>query len=160
MPFRLTIGHQILLIILPSRPADQPCTISNYSGLMASKTLSTTVSRPEWPLRMPPAAGGRVALFSMFFFNNFYNSIATRNCHSCQCGISRSATMIIAIVMRAAAEHAAWVPPEVWALKSMQEAYSFVKEKSPCVGPNMSYVVRLIPCRFINLSLMPVLFIN
>lgn len=48
--------------------------------------------------------------------------------------------------MRAAAEHAAWVPPEVWALKGMQEAYSFVKEKSPCVGPNMSYVIRLIFC--------------
>ena len=53
--------------------------------------------------------------------------------------------MIIAIVMRAAAEHAAWVPPEIWTLKGMQEAYSFVKEKSPCVGPNMSYVFRFHP---------------
>ena len=61
--------------------------------------------------------------------------------------------MIIAIVMRAAAEHAAWVPPEVWALKGMQEAYSFVKEKSPCVGPNMSYVIRLILCYFMYLFL-------
>ena len=55
--------------------------------------------------------------------------------------------MIIAIVMRAAAEHAAWVPPAVWALKGMQGAYAFVKEKSPCVGPNMSYVIRYIHCR-------------
>ncbi|KAF8807579.1 phosphatases II [Phlegmacium glaucopus] len=61
----------------------------------------------------------------------------------CQCGISRSATMVIAIVMRAAAEHAAWVPPEVWALKGMQGAYAFVKEKSPCVGPNMSLIYQL-----------------
>jgi tyrosine-protein phosphatase len=46
--------------------------------------------------------------------------------------------MVIALVMRAAAEHSRHVPPEVWALKGMQGAYSFVKEKSPCVGPNMS----------------------
>lgn len=42
--------------------------------------------------------------------------------------------------MRAAAENSPSVPPEVWALKGMQEAYAFVKEKSPCVGPNMQYV--------------------
>ena len=59
---------------------------------------------------------------------------------SCQCGISRSATLVIALVMRAAAENSPSVPPEVWALKGMQEAYAFVKEKSPCVGPNMQYV--------------------
>ena len=81
---------------------------------------------------------GEGCLIQYVFFSFDINSITTRDCYSCQCGISRSATMIIAIVMRAAAEHAAWVPPEVWALKSMQEAYSYVKEKSPCVGPNMS----------------------
>lgn len=59
---------------------------------------------------------------------------------SCQCGISRSATMVIALVMRAAAEQSTSVPPEVWTLKGMQGAYSFVKEKSKHVGPNMSYV--------------------
>ncbi|KAG6850818.1 hypothetical protein H0H93_008121 [Arthromyces matolae] len=48
----------------------------------------------------------------------------------CQCGISRSATMVIALVMRAAAEQSTSVPPEVWALKGMQGAYSFVKKKS------------------------------
>ena len=151
--------RQILLIIPPSQPADQPCTISSYSGLMASKILSTTVSRPEWHLPMPPATGERVALFSMFFLLYQYQFFSN-DCHSCQCGISRSATMIIAIVMRAAAEHAAWVPPEVWALKGMQEAYSYVKEKSPCVGPNMSYVICPILCYFINLFIMPVLSIN
>ena len=57
---------------------------------------------------------------------------------SCQCGISRSATMVIALVMRAAAERSPNVPPEVWALKGMQAAYSFVKDKSKWVGPNMS----------------------
>ncbi|KAG5654735.1 hypothetical protein H0H81_003743 [Sphagnurus paluster] len=56
----------------------------------------------------------------------------------CQCGISRSATLVIALVMRAAAEQSPSVPPEVWALKGMQGAYSFVKEKSKWVGPNMS----------------------
>ncbi|CAA7266612.1 unnamed protein product [Cyclocybe aegerita] len=62
----------------------------------------------------------------------------------CQCGISRSATMVIALVMRAAAEHHTSVPPEVWELKGMQGAYSFVKEKSPCVGPNMSLIYQLL----------------
>ncbi|KAJ3545071.1 hypothetical protein NMY22_g2579 [Coprinellus aureogranulatus] len=62
----------------------------------------------------------------------------------CQCGVSRSATMVIALVMRAAAERSRHVPPEVWALKGMQGAYSFVKEKSPCVGPNMSLIYQLL----------------
>lgn len=62
----------------------------------------------------------------------------------CQCGISRSATMVIALVMRAAFEESHRVPPEVRALKSMQGAYSYVKEKSPCVGPNMSLIYQLL----------------
>ncbi|KAF8973743.1 hypothetical protein BDZ97DRAFT_1935701 [Flammula alnicola] len=62
----------------------------------------------------------------------------------CQCGISRSATMVIALVMRAAAERHSSVPPEVWALPGMQGAYSFVKEKSPHVGPNMSLIYQLL----------------
>ncbi|KAF8912844.1 hypothetical protein CPB84DRAFT_1670889 [Gymnopilus junonius] len=62
----------------------------------------------------------------------------------CQCGISRSATMVIALVMRAAAERHSSVPPEVWGLPGMQGAYSFVKEKSPHVGPNMSLIYQLL----------------
>ncbi|KAF9569747.1 hypothetical protein CPC08DRAFT_701630 [Agrocybe pediades] len=62
----------------------------------------------------------------------------------CQCGISRSATMVIALVMRAAAEKHPSVPPEVWALPGMQGAYTFVKEKSPHVGPNMSLIYQLL----------------
>ncbi|TFK30618.1 hypothetical protein FA15DRAFT_683893 [Coprinopsis marcescibilis] len=62
----------------------------------------------------------------------------------CQCGISRSATMVIALVMRAAAEKSPRVPPEVWDLKGMQGAYSYVKDKSPCVGPNMSLIYQLL----------------
>jgi tyrosine-protein phosphatase len=60
---------------------------------------------------------------------------------SCQCGISRSATMVIALVMRAAALCSPSVPPEVWSLKGMQAAYAYVKEKSKWIGPNMSYVL-------------------
>jgi tyrosine-protein phosphatase len=48
--------------------------------------------------------------------------------------------MVIALVMRAAAERRSSVPPDIWALQGMQAAYDFVKEKSPCVSPNMSYV--------------------
>ncbi|KAF9455707.1 hypothetical protein BDZ94DRAFT_1179413 [Collybia nuda] len=62
----------------------------------------------------------------------------------CQCGISRSATMVIALVMRAATERSLSVPPEVWALKGMQGAYSFVKEKSKWIGPNMSLIYQLL----------------
>jgi tyrosine-protein phosphatase len=62
----------------------------------------------------------------------------------CQCGISRSATLIIALVMRAAAERSASVPPEVWDLKGMQGAYSFVKSKSRWAGPNMSLIYQLL----------------
>ena len=42
--------------------------------------------------------------------------------------------------MRAAAERSPSVPPQVWDVKGMQDAYSFVKQKSKWVSPNMSYV--------------------
>ena len=45
---------------------------------------------------------------------------------------------MIALVMRAAAQCSPSVPPEVWSLKTMHDAYAFVKEKSKWVGPNMS----------------------
>lgn len=48
--------------------------------------------------------------------------------------------MVISLVMRAASERSASVPPEVWDLKGMQGAYAFVKDKSKWIGPNMSYV--------------------
>lgn len=62
----------------------------------------------------------------------------------CQCGISRSGTLVIALVMRAAVKCSPSVPAEVWALKGMQGAYSYVKEKSKHVGPNMSLIYQLL----------------
>ncbi|KAG8901319.1 hypothetical protein FRB99_005395 [Tulasnella sp. 403] len=60
----------------------------------------------------------------------------------CQCGVSRSATLVIALVMRAASR-----PDATEELKkvgpTMSGAYEFVKEKSVCVGPNMSLIYQL-----------------
>ena len=42
--------------------------------------------------------------------------------------------------MRAAFLRSPWVPQQVWDLKGMHAAYAYVKQKSPCVGPNMSSV--------------------
>ncbi|THH21484.1 hypothetical protein EW146_g91 [Bondarzewia mesenterica] len=62
----------------------------------------------------------------------------------CQCGISRSATLVIGLVMRAAASRSPNVPPAIWELKGMQGAYAYVKEKSQWVGPNMSLIYQLL----------------
>ncbi|KAH9968922.1 hypothetical protein BC827DRAFT_296982 [Russula dissimulans] len=61
----------------------------------------------------------------------------------CQCGISRSATLVIALVMRAASLRSPWVSQEVWDLKGMEAAYAYVKQKSKSVGPNMSLIYQL-----------------
>lgn len=59
-------------------------------------------------------------------------------CSSCQCGISRSATLVIAIVMRFAAEGK--MPEILSGVRGMHDAYEFVKGKSPIIGPNVSCV--------------------
>lgn len=55
---------------------------------------------------------------------------------SCQCGISRSATLVIAYVMSLAAS--GLLPDLLGHLSGMQDAYEFVKCQSPWIGPNVS----------------------
>jgi hypothetical protein len=76
--------------------------------------------------------------FSKHFLLQLQLSLRSHLFQSCQCGISRSATLMIALVMRAAALSLSSAPPEVWALKGYEGAYSYVKSKSKWIGPNMS----------------------
>ncbi|QRW05010.1 Dual specificity phosphatase, catalytic domain [Ceratobasidium sp. AG-Ba] len=64
----------------------------------------------------------------------------------CQCGVSRSATLVIALVMRASMPRDdVPVPEELKSVQgSMHNAYAFVKEKSKWVGPNMSLIYQLL----------------
>ncbi|QRV90920.1 Dual specificity phosphatase, catalytic domain [Ceratobasidium sp. AG-Ba] len=64
----------------------------------------------------------------------------------CQCGVSRSATLVIALVMRASMPlDGVPVPEELKSVQgSMHNAYAFVKEKSKWVGPNMSLIYQLL----------------
>lgn len=62
--------------------------------------------------------------------------------------------------MRAAAERSPSVPSEIWALRGMQGAYTFVKEKSKWVGPNMSYAACHIPPFLSANQIISALFIN
>jgi hypothetical protein len=61
---------------------------------------------------------------------------------SCQCGVSRSATLAIAYVMALAASGA--LPSHLGHIRGMQDAYDFVKSKSPWIGPNVSLVFQLV----------------
>ncbi|KAI5478223.1 tyrosine-protein phosphatase [Pseudohyphozyma bogoriensis] len=56
----------------------------------------------------------------------------------CQCGVSRSATVVIGWAMREAAEG------RLDGVSGMHEAYSFVKGKSEWVGPNLGLVFQLV----------------
>ena len=55
---------------------------------------------------------------------------------SCQCGVSRSATLAVAYIMTLAASGR--MPATLGHLKGMQDTYDFVKRRSPWVGPNVS----------------------
>ncbi|CUA77496.1 hypothetical protein RSOLAG22IIIB_02511 [Rhizoctonia solani] len=63
----------------------------------------------------------------------------------CQCGVSRSATLVIALVMRASIPRdGAEVPEDLKSVQGgMHNAYAYVKEKSKWVGPNMSLIYQL-----------------
>jgi len=70
----------------------------------------------------------------------FFACVVSLTC-SCQCGISRSATLAIAYLMSLAVTGQA--PEHLGHLQTMQETYDMVKAKSPCIGPNVSYVKKI-----------------
>lgn len=61
---------------------------------------------------------------------------------SCQCGVSRSATLTVAYIMTLAASGE--FPSLLGQLHTMQDAYDFVKARSPWIGPNVSLVFQLV----------------
>lgn len=61
---------------------------------------------------------------------------------SCQCGVSRSATLTVAYVMTLAAS--GQFPHLLGNLHTMQDAYDYVKARSPWIGPNVSLVFQLV----------------
>ncbi|CED84771.1 Dual specificity phosphatase [Phaffia rhodozyma] len=60
----------------------------------------------------------------------------------CQCGVSRSATLVIAVIMQMAAKGE--MPHLLGDIRGMHDAYEFVKEKSPWIGPNVSLIYQLL----------------
>ncbi|GAA6011087.1 hypothetical protein JCM11491_005933 [Sporobolomyces phaffii] len=64
----------------------------------------------------------------------------------CQCGVSRSATVVIAYCMREAAKalDEGRDAKELSGCTGMHDTYSFVKEKSEWVGPNLGLVFQLV----------------
>ncbi|GAA6062397.1 hypothetical protein JCM10212_006183 [Sporobolomyces blumeae] len=64
----------------------------------------------------------------------------------CQCGVSRSATVVIAYCMREAAKalEEGRDAKELTGCTGMHDTYSFVKEKSEWIGPNLGLVFQLV----------------
>lgn len=60
----------------------------------------------------------------------------------CQCGVSRSATLVIAFVMQAAAMRYGFETAR--GLLGMHDCYNMVKEKSASISPNISLIYQLV----------------
>lgn len=60
----------------------------------------------------------------------------------CQCGVSRSATLVIAFVMQAAAMRYGFDGAR--SLLGMHDCYNMVKEKSSSISPNISLIYQLV----------------
>ena len=60
----------------------------------------------------------------------------------CQCGVSRSATLVIAFVMQAAAMRYGY--EQARSLLGMHDCYNMVKDKSSSISPNISLIYQLV----------------
>ncbi|MBW0491825.1 hypothetical protein O181_031540 [Austropuccinia psidii MF-1] len=127
-------------INLPNHPSNQL-----HSPILPKKILADPSSgRPNLDYIKLPWSHDQDGLAEIFKSNQIFNLIDKARLHNintlihCQCGVSRSATLMIAYCMRQDS-----LNPNRNGGR-MHEAYSFVKEKSPWAGPNMGLIYQLI----------------
>ncbi|BGP52731.1 tyrosine/serine/threonine protein phosphatase [Rhodotorula sphaerocarpa] len=164
-----SLGEAIMDPDPPSPSAPEPAVFRRPSRASRSLTRHPTVSTCRAPdaMRIPPnPATGRPELeylwlkwghdeadlveaqkFQTAF--DFLDEARERDARvlvHCQCGVSRSATVVIAYCMREAAKaiEEDREANELAGCAGMHDTYSFVKEKSEWVGPNLSLVFQLV----------------
>ncbi|CAI2166385.1 13605_t:CDS:2 [Funneliformis geosporum] len=150
----------------PSLPLDSPIVPSSPFGILRSNsllqkrislTLRTSSSSPQLahesmlsgvPLTVPATSEFKTLKYKKFFWTHNQENLisdfksafafidearsAGRNILvHCQCGVSRSASLIIGYVMKANK-------------MTLNQAYEFVKDRSPYISPNMSLVYQLV----------------
>lgn len=147
------VGRPFLIRTTASTPNLQASFTSPPPSAYPSSTTATAI--PSGIQRFPPdSRTGRPALEylhlpwghdedalvtrfpSAFAFVDRARSSGGRVLVHCQCGVSRSATAVIAYVMQEASKGVSGLE----SVKGMHDAYNWVKDRSGWITPNMSLV--------------------